>query len=637
MHRCIVTCLILLPISPISRGDDAVYLQQLQQLAQEKNLAQRSEWSALLHYKPRLFLPGVKSLVDAHPFFNAPNGKYDPKAELEATLASFFSSVDDANADRHPQCTFIARYHWLKRELAIDSQRLVEQPCAQYHAWSKGLNAQQLTLVFPTAYLNNPASMFGHTLLRIDAKDQNENTRLLAYSLNFAAMTDQERGIVFGYKGLFGGYQGRFSIAPYYLKVKEYSDIENRDIWEYQLNLTPEEIERFLMHVWEMQRAYFDYYFLDENCAYHLLSLLEVARPGLMLTDKLRWWVIPADTIREVTKHDDLFNEVRFRPARSTILRERLRGMTDSQKDTATRLAKGKIKPKAGSMRRLDPVNQARVLELALDYIAYQQMSEPDKAKYDGGNSFTLLRARSQLKVPDQTPRISMPKIRPDQGHRSARVGIGYGVETSLGGGFTQFEIRSAYHDLVDPEGGYTRGAQIDFLDVRLRYAWDEKRLDLQQLDFIGVVSLSPRNRVLKPYSWQANASLVRKRFEKEEKALVGELSAGIGLSYELIGNTLGYALGKGSVQLSDRFNDYFATGIGPRIGIVGEITKRWRAHFFADTQYFFVGANKPSYELGLSQQFNVTEQIGLRLNLSRKREFGNSFTTGDLSLHLYF
>jgi hypothetical protein len=636
MHRCLVSSFILFAISTISCGEDGSYLQQLQQLAQEKNLAQRSEWGALLHYKPRLFLPGVKSLVDAHSFFNASDGKYNPEAELEATLASFFSRMDDENADQHPQCTFIARYHWLKRELAIDSQRLVEQPCAQYHAWFKGLNAQQLTLVFPTAYLNNPASMFGHTLLRIDAKDQDENTRLLAYSLNFAAMTDQERGIVFGFKGLFGGYQGRFSIAPYYLKVKEYSDIENRDIWEYQLNLTPEEIERFLMHVWEMQRAYFDYYFLDENCAYHLLSLLEVARPGLRLTDKLRWWVIPGDTIREVTKHDDLFNEVRFRPARNTILRERLRGMAGTQQDTAIRLAKGKLKPESASVRRPDPVNQARVLELALDYAAYQLMPQPDKANHNGVNSFALLRARSQLKVPDQTPRMSMPEVRPDQGHRSARVGIGYGAETSLGG-FAQFEIRPAYHDLVDPEGGYTRGAQIDFLNVTLRYHRDNKRLDLQQLDFIDVVSLSPRNRVLKPYSWQANASLVRKRFEKEDRELVGELSAGIGLSYEFLGKTLGYALGRGSVQLSDRFNDHLATGIGPRIGIVDEITKQWRVHFFAGTQYIFVGASKPCYELGLSQHINVTEQTGLRLNLSRKREFDSSFTTGDLSLYLYF
>jgi hypothetical protein len=72
---------------------------------------------------------------------------------------------------------------------------------------------------------------------------------------------------------------------PYYLKVREYSDLENRDIWEYELNLTPEEIDRLLMHAWELGPIHFDYYFFDENCAYHLLGLLEAARPDLTLTE----------------------------------------------------------------------------------------------------------------------------------------------------------------------------------------------------------------------------------------------------------------------------------------------------------------------------------------------------------------
>ena len=96
-----------------------------------------------------------------------------------------------------------------------------------------------------------------------------------------AADTHEQRGVNYAFKGLFGGYQGRFSIAPYYVAVKTYGDIENRDIWEYGLNLTQEETSQMLRHVWEMRSAWFDYYFLDENCSYHLLSLLETARPGL--------------------------------------------------------------------------------------------------------------------------------------------------------------------------------------------------------------------------------------------------------------------------------------------------------------------------------------------------------------------
>ncbi len=115
--------------------------------------------------------------------------------------------------------------------------------------------------------------MFGHTLLRVDSKTRDEQTRLLDFTINYAASTHQERGISFALKGLFGGYQGSFSVAPYYAQVKKYGDLENRDIWEYRLARLTKKVLRMLMHAWELKSAHFDYYFLDENCSYQLLSL----------------------------------------------------------------------------------------------------------------------------------------------------------------------------------------------------------------------------------------------------------------------------------------------------------------------------------------------------------------------------
>ena len=72
--------------------------------------------------------------------------------------------------------------------------------------------------------MNNPSSMFGHTLLRIDQKGQTEQTRLLAYAINYAANVTTENGLAYAALGVSGGFQGFFSIMPYYLKVKEYRD-----------------------------------------------------------------------------------------------------------------------------------------------------------------------------------------------------------------------------------------------------------------------------------------------------------------------------------------------------------------------------------------------------------------------------
>ena len=73
---------------------------------------------------------------------------------------------------------------------------------------------------------------------------------------------------------------------------------EHRDLWEYRLTLTPAELDRLVRHLWELLPTYYDYYFFDENCSYHLLALLEVARPGLRLTDRFHAWTIPSIPFR---------------------------------------------------------------------------------------------------------------------------------------------------------------------------------------------------------------------------------------------------------------------------------------------------------------------------------------------------
>ena len=83
----------------------------------------------------------------------------------------------------------------------------------------------------------------------MDRADENSN-KLLAYSVNFAANADPEDNeLVFSYKGLTGGYPGVVSVLPYFAKTNEYSHMEARDIWEYRLNLSQEEVDQFVRRV----------------------------------------------------------------------------------------------------------------------------------------------------------------------------------------------------------------------------------------------------------------------------------------------------------------------------------------------------------------------------------------------------
>jgi len=301
------------------------HLRALQQQARQLNLASSAMWRTLLHYQVHPLTRRDRSLADDPDFFLAPEGARHPQQELDATLAAFFDTTSRHALDQSAACRFVARYQWLDEQLHFDQGVMPAADCTRYQQWRAGINADKVTLIFPSAYLNSPASMYGHTFLRLDPKPSagQAASPLLSYAVNYAANGDSGEGLAYAFKGLSGLYAGAFTNAPYYLRIREYNDLENRDIWEYELNLTPKEIERLLAHTWELGPTRFDYYFFDENCSYHLLSLLDAARPELALSDKFTWWAIPLDTVRAVTQSPGLLKAVQYRPSNSTELRYR--------------------------------------------------------------------------------------------------------------------------------------------------------------------------------------------------------------------------------------------------------------------------------------------------------------------------
>src|SRR5690606_26551649 len=175
---------------------------------------------------------------------------------------------------------------------------------------------------------------------RIDsATNEGSGTALLSYALNFGAMVEgMDNSILYAWKGLAGGYPGQFALLPYREKLSEYSRLENRDLWEYRLDLTPEETGRMIEHVWELRQIRFDYFFFDENCSYRLLELLEIARPGLRLIEQFPLTAIPADTVRAV-KAAGVVTEVNYRPSREKELLARAAPLEPEELNCAQALA----------------------------------------------------------------------------------------------------------------------------------------------------------------------------------------------------------------------------------------------------------------------------------------------------------
>ena len=621
------------------RAACAAYLDELIARSREQRLSEKREWHRLMHYVSNLVAPGVHGLADARRFYLAPEGKTKPQAELEATLAAFFSGVEETDKEQNPQCAFIARYNWLDAELHFDPARLKKQTCKRFNEWRDTLNPQGLTLIFPAASLNNPSSMYGHTLLRVDAKDQDEKTRLLAYAINYAANTDETNGIAFAINGLFGGYPGTFSMMPYYLKVREYSDMENRDVWEYELNLSAPEIDRVLMHVWELGPVYFDYYFFDENCSYYLLELLEVARPDLNLTAPFRWWAIPSDTVRELVKQPGLVKRTVYRPSNAAVIRHRLDLMTPAERALVGPLARGRIPPADPALTALPPISQARVLEVGHDYLSYLHASGKAPPGASPELARSLLLERSRIAASTDDPPVPTPEVRPDQGHDTSRVTLGGGRRD--GANFLELRARPVYHDLMDPEPGYVRGAQIEFFDFAVRDYSGGIGARVEDITPLRIVSVAPRNEFFDPLSWKIDAGWSRRRLANGSEPLVFGVHGGPGLAWNVPdtvrSSTLVYGFLEGTAQADTRLENNYALGAGPRIGALVDLTGRWRAEPYAQAQWFFAGDTDTAWNAGLRQRYTLDHDWALRLDISRERQEKQSWNTVLLSLHRYF
>jgi len=616
-------------------ADSDIYLGALVDRARTLRLAADPEWRALLHYQPRFGFLAPRALPDSPNFFLAPGGKTDAAAELEATLAAFFSDEAETDQTQNPQCRFRARFAWLDARLGFDDARLPRRPCVRFRQWRQALDPGRVTLVFASAYLNSPSSAYGHTLLRIDPPEQGAGASLLSYAVNFAARTDGSNALLYAVRGLAGGYVGAFAMMPYYTKVAEYSDIENRDVWEYELTLTPAEIERLLAHVWELGPVEFDYFFLDENCSYHLLALLEVARPGLKLTDGFPLYAIPADTVKTVMATEGLVRRVTWRPARGTVLRHRLRMADPAVLATADGLARGSIPVAAAATRVPDEPARAEALELGYELLDYRRLRGEAEETGTMLRLRDLLAARAKLDGPP-APEPTRPAVRPDEGHGSLRLTLGAG--TTAGHGFQEARLRFAYHDLMDPEPGFIRGGQIEFLGVGLRRDNDTGEVVVDRFTLAQVVSLTPRDPLLPAWSWRGSVGMERTTAGPLGHRLpLAHASMGGGLTFEPLPGWLLYGFVEGDLRASGHLDRGYALGPAVRVGTYFDATPAWRIHPYVLVGRRIAGATGAFSDVGMEQRYTLTKRAAVTVEVRRRLDFGVRESRVAAFLHVYF
>ncbi len=452
--------------------------------------------------------------------------------------------------------------------------------------------------------------MYGHTFIRLNHKTHRREERLLDYTINFSAVTDTRNGIVFAIRGLMGGYPGRFSTTPYYIKVQEYTNLESRDLWEYRLSLTPQQLDRLVMHLWELGSTYFDYYFLTQNCSYQLLPLIEIANPELYLSDSTRPWVIPIDTVRTLLEQPGLVTGVERRPSHMNKMLEERTRLTANEIEVAEAVSHRMDAQAKRDLDRYPESRKALILDTAYDYFRYREGFTYDQSPESKKLERRILLERTQLGLQQADPQETVRGTRPDSGHRSGLTSLRFGITRDST--FEEISIRPALHDLAADQTGYLPNSQLEMFHLRLRYDNEDRKSSLEELTLLKIFSLSPTDRWIRKLSWRVAFGMTALDDLPFRHRSVTDLDVGVGFAVGRL-REVWYVLAETQAQYGEVLDEKHRAGLGGTSGLLVDLTTKSRAHVFARYRSFSLGDRSSDLVTGIEFRHSLSKDWDVR------------------------
>tara|TARA_R110000868_G_scaffold55424_3_gene172287 strand:- start:3713 stop:5494 length:1782 start_codon:yes stop_codon:yes gene_type:complete len=430
------------------------------------------EWLSLLRYNA--YGNSFLSEADSDRFFLSNDGRSNPVSEYEALALAINQPITN---DDHAVCRFPARTLKIIRDKNLSTLPNFSK-CNNLSQYLRATNAKSASLVFAGYFIQKPSSAFGHTFLRLHTNQQGD-AALLDFAVDFSASVNTSNPIAYGVKGIIGGFPGRFSRMPYFLKLREYADLESRDIWEYPIDLTPQQTQLLVLHLWEMDQTHFDYFYFSENCSYHILRAIE-AIASREVVQHLKFFVTPLDTIHALEDASLLLPPIK-RPSQFSILNASLKRLKGDSSLQANAFLQDPLSF-SGTLPS-DAITLDAFMEI-LNYRFAEQLLTDQTTPEVASLRREVLIARS--KAIDSAPIATDPSDRPSLGHRGSWIDISYTFGDSS---YLQLTNTFAVHDFRSSPIGFSNRFQMSMGEFSLRIS--DQKIKVDQIKVFDVLNAS--------------------------------------------------------------------------------------------------------------------------------------------------
>ncbi|MCA9401370.1 MAG: DUF4105 domain-containing protein [Candidatus Omnitrophica bacterium] len=555
--------------------------------ARDLHLARHPAWLGILHYEKGK----DHSVILSKDFFYSPEGNHDPSAELQALIKGYFSESLPKN-DAHPRCQFPARYYWLAQNLPLPDYTISPDYCSKLNSWNLHNQARSISLLLVSGFLGNPASTFGHSILKINTGKIEDGIDFYDLTLSYGArLPDEENGFVYILRGLFGGYQASFSDRYFYIQDLVYTRKEFRDMWEYKLNLSDQQKKLLVLHIWEIVTKDFQYFFFNKNCAYRLAELMDMVLDENVLRDYYPWYM-PEDLFNKLKDIDQkrlqshqepIIASVQYRPSSQKKLYQQLLNLNKRELELFNEIIANGLQASEQTIQSMPPTKAIPLLDSLLAYHHYRLMAERDTPKESRKKmKDEILLARLSLPAEKRMQSRLKENLSPADGTRPMEISMGIAQDRLSHNLFTKLSWSPYTKETVGRNN--LEGDEFTILDFSLGL-WERNHdVFLDKADLLYVLSLNKFNLHIQDeplFSWRLRLGIDRTpsdishyKFEYD-----GVFELGTGYTKRFTDHFLLYGLLNGELHTQ---HPHFR--IYPQVGLQTTIGK-WKIHLQGGVQ----------------------------------------------------
>ncbi len=274
---------------------------------------------------------------------------------------------------------------------------------------------------------------------------------------------------------------------------------------------------------------------------------------------------------------------------------------------------------RSDEFRGLSSERQAFVLDLTSDYLRYRSVTDEAHAASYKEKNRAVLTDRSAMRVTLEEMRITPFAAAPEQGHKTSRAGLGAGWRNDEL--FEELTVRAGYHDLLDPDSGYTPDAQIELAAFSLRHYERSDQVRLERFTLANIVSLSPMDALFKAPSWKINGGLQTVRHNGCRFCSNGVLNGGVGAALEshLMGREVYFAFAEAEANVSHAYDENHRIGGGGTVGLLANLTDRWKVLLSTTYLRFPLGERSDDVRLFFGQRYTLQQNLAVRFEFNHR------------------